>query len=95
MKEQQPTHLVLVPLFVETMYKKIWSQAEKAERQKRCAFDETQQYPAQFGIDPPQVFKSVLDFFGKTGNDNQRKQPKPGYHRFFDSIGITILNHMA
>ena len=29
MKEQQPTHLVLVPLFIETMYKKIRTQAEK------------------------------------------------------------------
>ncbi len=30
MKEQKPTHLVLVPLFVETLYKKIWSGAEKS-----------------------------------------------------------------
>lgn len=28
-KEQQPTHLVLVPLFVKTIYKKIWATAEK------------------------------------------------------------------
>ena len=29
LKEQQPTHLVLVPLFVETFYKRIWAAAEK------------------------------------------------------------------
>jgi len=29
MGEQHPTHLVLVPLFLETIYKKIWASAEK------------------------------------------------------------------
>ena len=30
MKEQQPEHMVLVPLFVETLYKRIWQTAEKS-----------------------------------------------------------------
>jgi len=30
MKEQKPTHMVLVPLFVETLHKKIWQMAEKS-----------------------------------------------------------------
>ena len=29
LKEVQPTHLILVPLFVETFYKRIWATAEK------------------------------------------------------------------
>ena len=31
-KEQKPSHLVLVPLFVETLYKKMWQAAEKSGR---------------------------------------------------------------
>ena len=34
LKEQQPTHLILVPLFVETFYKKIWATAEKQGKDK-------------------------------------------------------------
>ena len=34
MKEQAPTHLVLVPLFLETLYKKIWANAEKSGKDK-------------------------------------------------------------
>ena len=30
LKEQKPEHLVLVPLFVETLYKRIWQTAEKS-----------------------------------------------------------------
>lgn len=30
MKEQQPVHMILVPLFVETLYKRIWQTAEKS-----------------------------------------------------------------
>ena len=30
MKEQQPSHLILVPLFIETLYKRIWASAEKS-----------------------------------------------------------------
>lgn len=34
LKEQQPTHLILVPLFVETFYKRIWATAEKQGKDK-------------------------------------------------------------
>ena len=34
LKEQQPTHLILVPLFVETFYKRIWATAEKQGKAK-------------------------------------------------------------
>ena len=34
LKDQQPTHLILVPLFVETFYKRIWATAEKQGKDK-------------------------------------------------------------
>lgn len=34
LKEEQPTHLILVPLFVETFYKRIWATAEKQGKDK-------------------------------------------------------------
>ncbi len=34
LQEQQPTHLILVPLFVETFYKRIWATAEKQGKDK-------------------------------------------------------------
>ena len=33
--EQQPSHLVLVPLFLETIYKRIWATAEKSGKAKK------------------------------------------------------------
>jgi long-chain acyl-CoA synthetase len=96
MKEQQPTHLVLVPLFVETMYKKIRTQAEKTGKTKTLQIlMKISNGLRKCGIDLRRVlFKSVLDFFGGKlemiicGGASLNQD----IIDFFDAIGITILN---
>lgn len=66
LKEQQPIHLILVPLFVETLYKKIWQIAEKngkAEIMKKAlVFSNGMR---KIGIDIRRtLFKDVIEAFG-------------------------------
>ncbi len=96
MKEQKPTHLILVPLFVETLYKKIWQAAEKkgqAETLRRMI--KISNSLRKLGIDLRRVFfKSVLESFGGKlsmiicGGANLNQD----IIDTFDAIGITILN---
>ncbi len=60
----KPTGLVLVPLFVNTMYKRIWSEAEKSGRDKilKLALKATK-HVTNVQI-KRRVFKSVIDAFG-------------------------------
>ncbi len=96
MKEQKPTHLILVPLFVETIYKRIWATAEKNGQapllRKMMKFSNTAR---KAGVDVRRtVFKSILNMFGgkleliicggAALNQNIIDT--------FDSLGITILN---
>lgn len=62
----KPTGLVLVPLFLNTMYKKIWTEAEKTGRAGilRTALAASRRLMS-VGIDVRRVlFKSVIDSFG-------------------------------
>ena len=62
----QPTGLVLVPLFLNTMYKKIWSEAERTGKDKvlKGALA-TSKTLLSMGIDVRRkLFKTVLDSFG-------------------------------
>lgn len=96
MKEQKPKHLILVPLFVETMYKKIWSTAQKSGKAvmlKRLM--KFSNFIRKIGIDLRRViFKSILDTFGGklemiiSGGASLNQD----IIDTFDSIGITILN---
>lgn len=96
LKEQQPSHLVLVPLFVEALYKRIWSAAEKsgkAETLRRMI--RLSNGLRKCGVDLRCIlFKSVLDSFG----GKLEMIISGGAHLnqdiidTFDSIGITILN---
>lgn len=96
MKEQQPSHLVLVPLFVENMYKKIWAGAEKNGQTKNLQrLMRLSNILRKFGIDlRRRLFKSILDSFGGRldmiicGGANLNQD----IIDTFDSIGITILN---
>ena len=66
MKEQQPTHLILVPLFVETLYKRIWQTAEKSGKADlmRKAMKVSGAL-RKVGIDISRnLFKDVLSAFG-------------------------------
>ena len=95
-KEQQPSHLVLVPLFVETMYKRIWNTAEKsgkADMLKRMI--KVSNFLRKIRIDLRRVFfKSVMDNFG--GKLEMIISGGAAINQdiidFFDAIGITILN---
>ncbi len=62
----KPTGLVLVPMFVNTMYKKIWSEAEKTGKAKALrAAIKLSRGLLKVGIDMrPTLFKSVRDAFG-------------------------------
>jgi len=66
MKEQKPKHMVLVPLFVETLHKKIWQMAEKSG--KAGVLKKALKISAglrKVGIDMRRtLFKDVLNAFG-------------------------------
>lgn len=62
----RPTALVLVPLFLNTMYKKIWSEAERSGKDKVLRFGmKLSGGLRKVGIDArSRIFKSVTDAFG-------------------------------
>lgn len=95
-REQQPTHLILVPAFLEVMNKKIWASARKGGKEGLLkGMMALSNFLRKFGIDiRRKLFKSVLTPFGgklemiicggaKLDED---------IIRTFDSIGITVLN---
>lgn len=96
LQEQQPTHLVLVPLFVETFYKRIWMTAEKQGKagalRLLIKFSNTLR---KGGVDMRKaLFKSVTSKFGGKlemiicGGASLNQD----IIDTFDAIGITILN---
>ena len=96
MKEQQPTHLILVPLFVETLYKKIWSTAEKSGKADTLRIlMKVSNGLRKCGIDLRRIlFKSVLASFG--GKLEMIICGGAALNQdiidTFDALGITILN---
>ncbi len=65
-KEVKPTHLILVPLFVETIYKRIWSTAEKTGKAKLLrTMMKVSNGLRKVGIDlRRKLFSSVLSVLG-------------------------------
>ncbi len=96
MQEQQPSHLILVPLFVETFYKRIWSTAQKQGKDKMLkALIKFSNGLRKVGIDlRKQLFKSVTKSFG--GKLEMIICGGAALNQdiidTFDAIGITILN---
>ena len=96
LKEQQPTHLVLVPLFVETFYKRIWATAEKQGKAKALrALMKFSNGLLKTGIDMRKtLFKSVTANFG--GKLEMIICGGAALNQdiidTFESMGITILN---
>lgn len=95
-REQQPTHLILVPAFLEVMNRKIWTTARKGGKEGLLkAMMKVSDLLRKVGIDVRRkLFSSVLSAFGgkleliicggaKLDED---------IIRTFDSLGITILN---
>ena len=96
MKEQQPTHLVLVPLFVETIYKRIWATAEKEGKAKLLRrMMKISNGVRKIGIDVrKKLFKTILDMLG--GKVEMIICGGAALNQdiidTFEAIGITILN---
>ncbi len=96
LKEQQPTHLVLVPLFVETFYKRIWATAEKSGKagilRKMMKVSNAMR---KVKIDARRLlFKDILKVFG--GKLEMIICGGAALNQdiidTFEAIGITILN---
>lgn len=96
MQEQKPQHLVLVPLFVETMHRKIWQTAEKIGKAGALrVLIRVSNFMRKFGIDlRRKFFKSIHDFFGGRlefiicGGASLNQDIIDN----FEAFGITILN---
>ncbi len=95
-REQQPTHLILVPAFLEVMNRKIWTTARKTGKEGLLkAMMKVSDCLRKVGIDlRKKLFASVLSAFGgklelvicggaKLDED---------IIKTFDSLGITVLN---
>ncbi len=91
----KPTGLVLVPLFLNTMYKKIWSEAEKSGRAGTLKKGvKVSRGLLNVGIDARRkVFKTVIDSFG--GNITKiicgGAKLNPELVQFFDDMGIGVF----
>ncbi len=90
----KPTGLVLVPLFVQTMYKKIWDEAKKTGRDKVLKFGlKLSKTSRKLGIDIRQkLFGDVVKAFG--GNLNKivcgGAPLNPELVKCFEEFGVYI-----
>ncbi len=95
-KEQQPTHLVLVPLFLEKLHARIWSTAEKQGKAKLLRrMMKVSNALRRVGIDLRRtLFKSVLASFGGKLEMviSGGAALNPSVIETFDALGVTILN---
>ena len=95
-REQQPTHLILVPAFLEMMNRKIWTTARKSGKEGLLkAMMKVSDLLRKVGIDVrKKLFTSVLSAFGGKleliicGGAKLDEE----IINTFDSLGITILN---
>ena len=95
-REQQPTHLILVPAFLEVMNRKIWTTARKEGKEGMLKMMmKVSNCLRKVGIDiRKKLFSSVLSAFGGKleliicGGAKLDEE----IIRTFDSLGITILN---
>ena len=96
LKEEKPSHLILVPLFVETFYKRIWATAEKQGKDKLLrTMIKASNGMRKVGIDlRKKLFASVTSSFG--GNLEMIICGGAALNQdiidTFEGIGITILN---
>ena len=90
----KPTGLVLVPLFVYTMYKRVWAEAKRSGRDKKLKLGlGASKAMMSVGLDKRrQLFGEVLEAFGgrleKIICGGAALNPK--MIEFFDGIGISI-----
>lgn len=96
LKQENPTHLVLVPLYIETFYKKIFASIEKQGKlgliRKMMKLSNALR---RVGIDlREKLFGKVLENFGSRMRliVSGGAALNPDIIRDFDALGITILN---
>ena len=96
LKKEDPTHLVLVPLYIETFYKKIFASIEKKGKLKLVKrMMKISNGLRKVGIDlREKLFKEILQNFGSRMRliVSGGAALNPDIIRDFESIGITILN---
>lgn len=96
LKEQKPGHLVLVPLYLETFYRKILATVKEQGKEKLLAnMMKVSNVARKVGIDARRkLFASVTGAFG--GNLETiicgGAPINPEIIHFFESLGITVLN---
>lgn len=96
MKQENPTHLILVPLYIETFYKRIFGEIEKQGKLRKVRFMmRVSNLLRRLGIDlRERIFKDILKNFG----DSMRLIVSGGAAlgeniiNDLDAVGITILN---
>lgn len=96
LKEQKPGHIVLVPLYLETFYRKIMANIKEQGKEKfvKNAIKVSNGL-RKIGIDRRrQLFKAILEAFG--GNTHMVISGGAPISQeimdFFDGIGISVLN---
>ena len=96
LKQENPTHLVLVPLYIETFYKRIFATIEKQGKLKLVRnMMKLSNALRKIGIDLREVlFGAVLKNFGSRMRliVSGGAALNPDIIKDFDSLGITILN---
>jgi len=96
LKAEKPSHLILVPLFVEAFYKKIWANARESGQETKLKNGiRLSNALRKIGIDRrKQIFASIHEFFG--GNLDMiicgGAPLNNDIISFFDGIGVSILN---
>ena len=96
MQQEHPSHLILVPLFIEKLYKKIWATAKKQGRDKLLRnMMKVSNGLRKIGIDARRkLFGSILKMFGGKlemiicGGAALNQEMIDT----FDALGITLLN---
>lgn len=96
LKAFKPQNMFLVPLYVETMYKNIWNKAEEQSKAKTLtAMLKINNILRKIGIDiRRKAFRNILTELGGnldlivSGGASINEK----YIKFFESIGITVLN---
>ncbi len=96
LKEEQPEHLILVPLYLETFYRKIMANIKEKGKEKLIArMIKLSNFLRKFGIDlRKKLFGEVLAAFGGkvkfaiTGGAPISQDIVD----FFDGVGVTVLN---
>ena len=92
----KPDYIYLVPAFVELFYKKIWANAEEGKKTFALKLMiKLSNFLRIFGIDlRKKLFKSIHEAFGgnlvKIVTGGAPIRPELG--KFFDSIGINLIN---